>query len=163
MPYYSACVASIVRVIVFDQVIEPDVTYTLNPASIWTTVEQSMGVICACLPPCRPLFSKLSTRIRSQLYSSKGGTSSKGGGSGGNRDGTAGDSVGLKFMNDGRPTKRPTADFRNTGFMSLDEEEGVGGSVTTNVGSGGRAGKEDSDVIPEAIVKNQSIEQHHGL
>ena len=34
-----------------------DISYTIVAPSIWTNVEQSMGIICACLSTLRPLLS----------------------------------------------------------------------------------------------------------
>ena len=60
----SACVASIVRVVTFNQVNPMDVGYTTAPVGIWTVVEQAMGIICACLPTTRPLFDGLFRRAK---------------------------------------------------------------------------------------------------
>lgn len=35
-----------------------DISYTIVAPSIWTNVEQSMGIICACLSTLRPLLSR---------------------------------------------------------------------------------------------------------
>ena len=60
----SACVGSIIRVVAFDEVNFRDITFTLVTASIWTTVEQSLGIVCASLPVTRPLFSRLFSSIK---------------------------------------------------------------------------------------------------
>lgn len=49
-------VASIVRVTTFDQLNPADETYTGIAPAIWTEVEQSLGIVCACLPCLRPLL-----------------------------------------------------------------------------------------------------------
>ena len=48
--------ASIIRVTTFSQVVLPDITYTLVPSSTWSTMEQAIGIICACLPVMPTLF-----------------------------------------------------------------------------------------------------------
>ena len=55
---YSVCVASIVRVTTFDQFTVEDPLYTTVLTSIWTSVEQSLGIVCACLPVLKPLFGR---------------------------------------------------------------------------------------------------------
>ena len=60
----SACIGSIIRVVAFDQLDFKDITFTLVTASIWTSVEQSLGIICASLPLTRPLFSRFFSNIR---------------------------------------------------------------------------------------------------
>lgn len=55
----SACAASVIRVIAFNQVNFNDITYTMVDISIWSTVESSIGIICACLITYRPLIGRL--------------------------------------------------------------------------------------------------------
>lgn len=66
-----ACVASIIRVIAFNVVSFTDITYTIVQPSIWTTIEQSTGIICACLPTLRPLFGRLLNSAHSRHGPSK--------------------------------------------------------------------------------------------
>jgi len=54
-----ACAASVFRVITFNQVQFSDVTYTMVNVSIWSTIEISIGIICACLVTYRPLFKRM--------------------------------------------------------------------------------------------------------
>ena len=52
----SVCVVSIFRVTSFDFNNLNDSTYlSIGPAT-WSSVEQSVGIICACLPTLRPFF-----------------------------------------------------------------------------------------------------------
>ncbi|KAL9024698.1 MAG: hypothetical protein Q9196_006322, partial [Gyalolechia fulgens] len=60
----SACVASVVRVIAFNQVNFDDITYTIVDASIWSTIEQSVGIICASLLTYQPLFHRIFSKFR---------------------------------------------------------------------------------------------------
>ena len=53
---------------------------------------------------------------------------------------------------------KPPSDSSTAGFARLDEESGIQGSVTTHVTA---AWREESTVLPEAIMKNQTIEQFH--
>ncbi|KAJ5780667.1 hypothetical protein N7457_005827 [Penicillium paradoxum] len=53
------CIVSILRVVSFDNANPNDPTFSnVNPAT-WSSVEQSVGIICACLPTLRPLFRRL--------------------------------------------------------------------------------------------------------
>ncbi|KAI4217662.1 MAG: hypothetical protein LQ351_000258 [Letrouitia transgressa] len=56
---FRACVASIVRVTYFDQINFLDLTYTTVLTLTWTTVEQSLGITCACLSTIRPLLNRI--------------------------------------------------------------------------------------------------------
>ncbi|KAL8967476.1 MAG: hypothetical protein Q9183_002902 [Haloplaca sp. 2 TL-2023] len=64
-----ACVASIVRVTSFDEVVWTDISYTIVGPTVWTTVEQSMGIICACLSTLRPLLTRLLPATPSRMKS----------------------------------------------------------------------------------------------
>lgn len=53
---------------------------------------------------------------------------------------------------------RNSLEGSSAGFARLDEESGMDGSVTTHVT---RGSNNDLRVLPQAILKNQSIEQHY--
>lgn len=57
------------RVTSFEQLRPEDESYTGVAPAIWTEAEQSLGIVCACLPCLRPLFGRM-------LFSSKQGTNS---------------------------------------------------------------------------------------
>ena len=143
----SACVASIVRVVAFNQVDESDITYTIVTASVWTTIEQTMGIICACLPTIRPLFSRLLSHIKNK--SSKGTD---------NSSDARSDAIQLSTYNP-RPTLRPSTDSMTAGFARLDEEEGLpASSISTSAFR-----EPDSEKIPVAmkgIMRHQTLQQH---
>ena len=111
---------------------------------MWSTVEQSIGVICACLPTLRPLFGKIFAN--SQSGGSSGAEAKYGG------------PIGLSHLGS-KPTMRNSLEGSSAGFARLDEENsGAEGSVTTHVTKGSN---NDLRVMPQAILKNQSIEQHY--
>ena len=56
--------ASIVRVTSFDQVDLDDITWTFVDVATWTAIEQSVGIICACLPTTRPLLGSLLSNLK---------------------------------------------------------------------------------------------------
>ncbi|KAL8991365.1 MAG: hypothetical protein Q9177_000206 [Variospora cf. flavescens] len=140
-----ACAASIVRVVAFNQVNFDDITYTLVTASIWTTIEQSVGIICACLPTTKPLMGRLLANIKS---SRKGHSD--------NTHETPTQGISL-------PTYKPrrslggSIDNSRTGFARLEDGNAVGaGSVTTNAS---RISGDDLPRVPDRIVKQQKLEQ----
>ncbi|PLN82751.1 hypothetical protein BDW42DRAFT_166030 [Aspergillus taichungensis] len=53
------CFASIYRIVVLFWMDPADATYTVYQATLWTHIEPSIGLICACLPIVRGLFPKL--------------------------------------------------------------------------------------------------------
>ena len=55
----SVCAASIIRVSVFHEIKVKDITYTQVNTATWSCVEQSLGIICACLPTMRPLLGRI--------------------------------------------------------------------------------------------------------
>ena len=142
---FRACTASIVRVVAFDQVKLEDVTYTLVTASIWTTIEQSIGIVCACLPTVRPLIARFWKGVKKS-----------------NED----DTLRQKTFSSSIPLSRPTAQHgvqRSTnmvddGFVRLTESLELGnGSVTAYVSE---ARGDNLPVAVDAIVKQQRLEQH---
>lgn len=54
--------ASIAKLVIFDfiqkQSHDPDISYVFTPTVYWPMVESSLGIIGACLPLLRPLFSR---------------------------------------------------------------------------------------------------------
>ncbi|KAJ5970944.1 uncharacterized protein N7479_000862 [Penicillium vulpinum] len=52
------CIVSILRIVSVKSAVIPDPTYTSLVPATWSTVEQSVGIICACLPTLRPLFRR---------------------------------------------------------------------------------------------------------
>ncbi|KAL4765082.1 uncharacterized protein BDW70DRAFT_147371 [Aspergillus foveolatus] len=50
------CLASIYRIVVLFWINPADITYTVYEATLWTHIEPSIGLICACLPIIRGLF-----------------------------------------------------------------------------------------------------------
>ncbi|KAL8847939.1 MAG: hypothetical protein Q9221_007004 [Calogaya cf. arnoldii] len=55
---------SIIWVVVLARLEASDVTWNFINAGIWSALEPSMAVICACIPSLRPLFSLASRSIR---------------------------------------------------------------------------------------------------
>jgi len=66
------CAATLIRLLnaILD-LNDPDATWAFTNAMIWTTIEVSIGVICACLPVLRPLISALlPTKFRQKMFGS---------------------------------------------------------------------------------------------
>ncbi|KAL8977121.1 MAG: hypothetical protein Q9205_007013, partial [Flavoplaca limonia] len=55
---------SIIWVVVLAELKASDVTWNFINAGIWSALEPSMAVICACIPSLRPLFSLASRSLR---------------------------------------------------------------------------------------------------
>ncbi|KAI4251343.1 MAG: hypothetical protein LQ352_004909 [Teloschistes flavicans] len=53
-------IVSIVRLVVLSRIGRTDLTWNYINSGIWTNIEPSIAVICACLPSLRPLVSILS-------------------------------------------------------------------------------------------------------
>ncbi|KAL9055066.1 MAG: hypothetical protein Q9206_003284 [Seirophora lacunosa] len=132
-------VVSIIWIVVLARLEQADVTWNFINAVIWSVLEPSMAVVCACIPSLRPLYSvavggfrNVTSVSRSKIMSSSGGG---GGASGGNR----------------RTSWRPTLSrsrMSDAMFSQLEEEQiddprplGHGVSI-----SGGRRRKADEEV-----------------
>lgn len=55
----SVCVVSVLRITSFDFGTLDNFTYVNVIPSTWSSIEQSVGIICACLPTLRPLLRLL--------------------------------------------------------------------------------------------------------
>ena len=134
--------ASIVRVVMFNQLKLQDEPYTNVEPAIWTVVEQSLGITCACLPTLRPLFGRLlfaTTHVRS----SPGGTRS-------------GDLNLSKISN--KPIPRRHRDVEAGEVFEHPSDENMA-SITTRASV---ASAEDlADLVPEAILRSHTIEQRY--
>ncbi|KAL8788963.1 MAG: hypothetical protein Q9213_001372 [Squamulea squamosa] len=62
---FSVVLVSIVWVVVLARLEASDVTWNYINAGIWSALEPSMAVICACIPSLRPLFSLATRSLRS--------------------------------------------------------------------------------------------------
>ena len=147
--YHSACVASIVRVITFSQVILTDFTYTAVNTSMWSTIEQSIGIICACLITYQPLVSRLFSLIKGESSSA-----------GENQRRESSEVYELGHLKRRSPIMNLSSNNASTaGFARLDEVAGMENSVTTCVSTTAESRRFMGS--PEAILKNHTIEQHH--
>lgn len=140
-----ACTASIIRVVALDQIKLEDITYTLVTASIWTTIEQSIGIICACLPTTRPLIARILKGFKKS-----------------NGDGTpeqkmAPSSIPLSFYA-ARHGVQDSTDTTTDRFVRLTEGNAPGNSLVTAHAS--EAKGDDLLVAPDAIIKQQRLEYH---
>ena len=151
----SVCVASLIRITIFSQYNPKDTLYTIIMPMVWSSVEQSLGIVCACLPVLKPLFGRF---LPSHSAAAKSDPDS--------------DKINLSNMKPKSPW-RTFEDTNVTGFSRLDEADIEGqtptclgprvetqppfeSSVTTEVTSGS---PKDPVVFGSAILKNQSVEQ----
>ncbi len=143
-PRCSACIASIVRVVAFNQTDFDDITYSIVTAANWTIIEQSLGIICACLPTTRPLFGRLRHSIK---HSSSRRTDPE----------QAASSDGIPLS---QYASRPTVDVSTAttkdGFSRLSEENTAGvGSVTAHAF---KAESDDLPILGQGIIRQQRLE-----
>ncbi|KAL8837395.1 MAG: hypothetical protein Q9176_005701 [Flavoplaca citrina] len=140
-----ACIASIVRVVAFDQVELEDITYTEVTVSIWTAIEQSIGIVCACLPNIRPLIAHFWKGVKNsnddETHRQKAYLSSI--------------PLSRHIAHQGVQRSTSTTD---DGFVRLAENLELGnGSVTVQVSE---ARGDNLPVAVDAIIKQQRLEQH---
>jgi hypothetical protein len=112
--------------------------------SIWSTIEQSLGIICACLITYQPLLSRVLSPFR---RSSDTGESER-------NPSKATEMVRLGT----RPNQKPSNDVSSAGFARLNEDNDIESTVTTYVTADWKG---DPMVLPKAITKSQTIEQYH--
>lgn len=58
----SICIISIIRLRALVDWTTQDGTYANSKAILWTSLESSLGIICACIVVMRPLFGKLAPK-----------------------------------------------------------------------------------------------------
>lgn len=63
----SVCVVSVLRITSFDFNTLDNPTYVSVVPSTWSSIEQSVGIICACLPTLRPLLRWLTGSSASSI------------------------------------------------------------------------------------------------
>ncbi len=142
----SACVASIVRVVGFNWIDFNDITYTIVSASIWTTIEQSLGIICACLPTTRPLFGRLLHNIKHSTGHSSDPTPQE----------AAPRSAIPRPHYASRHAVGGAAERSWLGFSRLSEENTGGVSLVTAHAS---TASDDLPIMLNGIIKQQRVEQ----
>ena len=140
MSEFSACIASIIRVITFNQVDFSDVTYTIVSASVWSTIEQSVGIVCACLITFQPLISWLLLTVKRT----------------GRDSGAQSESSRAYELSKPRPKikSKTTGEPGAGSFARLEERNEVESTVTAEPYSG-------FSNVPDAILKKQTIEQRY--
>ena len=168
-----ACVASVVRVTAFNQVEFTDISWTLIGVATWTEIEQSIGIICACLPTLRPLFGRLLTNIK---QAKSGGSSGPYSGSG-LKGSDNSNSVPLSDLHYRHGGVDRSFDMDRAGFKRLDEENGtmnmtaahkpiasppvmVNTSVTAGAGKANNNDLPPLPIQPQAILTQQTLEQY---
>ncbi|KAL8999884.1 MAG: hypothetical protein Q9188_005790 [Gyalolechia gomerana] len=141
-----ACVASIIRVATFSQVREKDSTYTLVNVILWSAIEQSTGIVCACLPTTRPLLGRLLTKMKRSDKSSDGTPQIHPNG------------IALTSYHSRRNNIPGSLDTSKSGFARLDERIIDGGTITVTTDISKTLS--DGPLRPPRILKQQTFEQH---
>ena len=147
-------IASIVRVTSFQEFKPDDLMYTGVAAAIWTDVEQSIGIVCACLPCLRPLLGRV---FGLGGRASQGPTGSS---STGNPNGTltTARSINLAKLNSKNSRLGSLSDPNQDmdGFARLGESPAIGGTTATATANGSFEG-DDLRFGCHEILKTQSV------
>lgn len=53
---FSVCIVSVMRIFAFAHSNQKDPTYTTIDTAMWSSIEQSLGIVCTCLPTLRPIL-----------------------------------------------------------------------------------------------------------
>lgn len=159
----SVCIASVLRVLAFNADQIADGTFSTVGTVTWSSVEQGLGIVCACLPTLRPLFDRVFPSFRNATNTS----SSHALGNSHNAQN--------EFSKNGAKTPwRQSAENGSTvGFARLQDEEAFptppielqhhtifapvqGAGVSTSAEKGGS----DGMMVSGGILKESTIEQH---
>lgn len=157
------CIASVLRVLAFNADQIADGTFSTVGTVTWSSVEQGLGIVCACLPTLRPLFDRVFPSFRNATNTS----SSHALGNSHNAQN--------EFSKNGAKTPwRQSAENGSTvGFARLQDEEAFptppielqhhtifapvqGAGVSTSAEKGGS----DGMMVSGGILKESTIEQH---
>lgn len=111
---------------------------------MWSTIEQSIGIICACLLTYQPLFRR--------MFSKSAGSSANA-----YVQRKSSKVIGMNNLSL-KSHSKASGDASNAGFSRLDEESGIGSSVTTHVTAERPA---TLTATKDGIVRGQVFEQHH--
>lgn len=153
------CAASIIRVIAFNQFDIRDPTYTSVGTATWSSVEQSLAIVCAGLITMRPLLGRVFSGVSSSKINTDGGSHPRPA------------DVHLSEMGITRSRWRPSAENESrVGFARLPEDvlapsaeshelsyPPIGAAVSSAAGPGSKA--DEVVIVPSAIVKKMEIEQ----
>ncbi|KAJ5206514.1 hypothetical protein N7491_002869 [Penicillium cf. griseofulvum] len=148
-------VASIVRIHFLSEFMKAtDVTWLMGPVFIWSTIEPSVAVVCACLPHLAPLARLAHRSILSSLNSQTAGISAERPG------GQSGSGQGLQRGN--KINHGPKFDYGFDQMKRNAHDDEIG--LTNYVAVGRNGGMHPSnDSLREDIGHNQSIAVHSSL
>lgn len=159
----SVCIASILRVLAFNADQIADGTFSTVGTVTWSSVEQGLGIVCACLPTLRPLFDRAFPSFRNATSNSSSHA--------------LGDPHSGKneFQKSGakQPWRQSTENGSTIGFARLQDEDALptppielqhhaifapvqGAGVSTSAEKGGS----DGTMVGGGILKESTIEQH---
>mgnify|MGYP006919977732 FL=1 len=132
-----------------------DVTWMMGPVFIWSTIEPSVAVVCACLPHLAPLARLAHRSILSRFHSQRtiGISSARGGLHNG-----SGCSLKKGYDNNRAPMFDYGVD--NMKKSANDDEIGLTNYITVGINE---AINPSSDSISEHIGHNHSIAVHSSL
>lgn len=134
-----------------------DVTWLMGPVFIWSTIEPSVAVVCACLPHLAPLARLAHQSILSSLHSQRSTAISSARLGGANSGSGQGLPKGNKTNN-----REPTFDYgvHQMKRSANDDEIGLTNYVTVGPNEGIH---HSNDSVFEDIDQNRSIAVHSSL
>ena len=132
---------------------------------VWSGVEQGIGIVCACLPTLRPLFTYVHPMGTKSIRENEGSSI-------GMDNFQRSGAVKSEINPPGKSAWKPVAyDTESTvGFARLHDDEGImspadvqrsvyapiGAAISTTAGEGG---KNATRVVPSGIMKEQTMDQ----
>ena len=150
-------IASVLRVVSFDKYQSDDLMYTGVAAAVWTDVEQSTGILCACLPCMRPLFGRVFGPGGRMSKSQTGGSA----GGGALSPYVRGVNLANMSAKHGRLGRLNAADHDTDGFARLGESPAMVGTMA-NATANGDAEGDGLKLGNGGIVKTQSGHLKYG-
>lgn len=61
--FFSVCIASLVRIYYITFIKDGDYTWVIGKVFTWSSIEPSIGILCACLPTLHPLIRAVMSRV----------------------------------------------------------------------------------------------------
>ncbi len=159
----SVCIASILRVLAFNADQIADGTYSTVGTVTWSSVEQGLGIVCACLPTLRPLFDRIFPSFRTATNTSsshalgdphngKSEFQKSGASQPWRQSAENGSTVGFARLQDEDAFPTPPIELQNHAIFAPVS----GAGVSTKAGKGGSHGT----MVSGGIMKESTVEQH---
>ena len=77
-PQNRICIISILRIIYLTDLDLHNITYSIAPEGLFTLLEPTLGIVCACIPIIQPAITKLSRKITPAFSTAQSGSGKAG-------------------------------------------------------------------------------------